>query len=82
MSTDKQLVSTQEHELNYLLEKWEKRKTAENRKILAEKIHEFKAVKSYAPHNRENFYKYVASKKIKKLLESKNGSNTTAGWKQ
>jgi|GEM_PF-55779 len=70
MASDRDLVSNEDHELNYLLQKWEKKQTKENREILSNCLKEFKSNEDYKPHNRENFYKYIDDKKIKKLLEN------------
>ena len=59
MASDRDLVSKEEHELNYLLTKWEKKQSIANRDILANVIDDFKADDSYSPHNREVFYQYV-----------------------
>jgi len=69
MASDRDLISKEEHELNYVLKKWEKHQSITNREILAKKLDEFKADDSYAPHNRENFYKYADNKAIKEVLE-------------
>ncbi len=45
--------------MNYLLKKWNKKQSIENRKKLVKKLDEFNADKNYRTHNREDFYKYV-----------------------
>ena len=69
MASDRDMISKEEHELNYVLKAWEKRQTQKNRDMLAKSLDEFKADSSLSPHNRENFYKYTTSKKIKGKLE-------------
>lgn len=69
MANDRDLISTEEHELNYVLKKWEKRQTKENREKLTAALKAFNKDAGYKPHNRENFYKYADDKKIKKGLE-------------
>jgi large subunit ribosomal protein L30 len=69
MAKDRDLVSEEKHELDYLLKKWDKRQNQANRDILTEKLKDFKIDKAYSPHNRENFYKYVDDKGIKELLD-------------
>jgi|GEM_PF-774994 len=70
MASDRDLVSSEDHELNYLLQKWSKRQSIENREKLAEALKTFKEDENYKPHNRENFYKYVDDNNIKDILES------------
>lgn len=67
--SDRDLISTEVHELNYLLKKWKKRSTQENRDLLKNKLMEFKKDKKYKNHNRKNFYYYVEDNKTKDLLE-------------
>ena len=69
MASDRDLVSSEDHELNYLLQKWEKKQSKENREKLAGELKKFKSDDEYKPHNRENFYKYVEDKNIKDILE-------------
>ncbi|MCZ6533567.1 MAG: hypothetical protein O7A08_11465 [SAR324 cluster bacterium] len=59
MATDAELVSKEEHELNYLLKKWNKTQSGSNRKKLSKKIDEFNAHPDFRNHNRKDFYKYV-----------------------
>jgi len=69
MASDKDLISKEEHELNYVLKKWDKKQSAENREKLAAALDTFKADENFKPHNRENFYKYADEKNIKNDLE-------------
>ena len=59
MPSDRESISTEEHELNYLLKKYEKRQTEENREILTDLIKEWKGDAEFAPHNRDSFYDWV-----------------------
>jgi|GEM_PF-835997 len=69
MASDRDLVSSEDHEMNYLLRKWDKKQSKENRETLVEKLKEFKHDDDYQPHNRESFYKYVDDNDVKSLLE-------------
>ncbi|HOJ49725.1 MAG TPA: hypothetical protein PKW55_02835 [Spirochaetota bacterium] len=69
MASDKDLVSKEEHELNYVLKKYNKRQTKENREKLVESLDNFNKDSNYKPHNRENFYKYIEEKGILSTLE-------------
>ncbi|MBN2532962.1 MAG: OmpA family protein [Spirochaetales bacterium] len=69
MPEDHDLISSQTHELNYLLKKWEKKQSRKNREILRDTLKDFRADKSCTPHTRELFYKYVEEHDILKLLE-------------
>ncbi|MCK5686599.1 hypothetical protein KAJ27_20855 [bacterium] len=62
MATDEQLISKEDHELNYVLKKWDKRQTQENRDYLSKKLDEFNALGKkfgYRKNFREDFYKYM-----------------------
>ena len=59
MAIDADLISKEEHELNYLLKKWGKKQSIANRENLIRKIDEFNANKNYRNSNREDFYNYV-----------------------
>ena len=59
MATDAELISKEEHELNYLLKKWDKRQSQSNRDKLVNKIDQFNSDPNYRNHNREDFYIYV-----------------------
>ena len=60
MAQDSELISKEEHELNYLLKKWNKIQSNSNRKKLSTKLDEFNADSNYRTHNREDFYRYIA----------------------
>jgi len=76
MPEDRDLVSTQTHELNYLLQKWDKKQSRKNRDILRDVIRDFKDDTSFKPHIREIFYKYVDEYDILQLLEDKDKKDT------
>lgn len=76
MPKDSDLVSSQTHELNYLLKKWDKKQSRKNRDILKDVLKDFKADESYKPHTRGNFYKYVEDHDILKLLEDEEKKST------
>ena len=80
MPSDHSLVSTEEHELNYLLRKWKKMQSNNNKKVLIEKIEDFKNDEGYKPHNRKNFYRYIADKRILGLLEARKDANKGKGF--
>ena len=70
MASDRDLVSTEDHEINYLLKKWNKKESKKNREILISELKKFKKDAKYKPHFRKNFYKYVGDNKIEKKLEA------------
>lgn len=57
--SDKDLISKQEHELNYVLKKYGKRQTEENRDKLSEALDVFLKDDSYETYLRNDFYDYV-----------------------
>jgi outer membrane protein OmpA-like peptidoglycan-associated protein len=68
---DRNLISHEKHELDYLLKKWEKAADKDNREILSGQLKKFKADKDWAPHNRERFYEYVEEEHVLSLLKDK-----------
>ena len=52
-------VSTEDHELEYLLGKFGKRLTQENKKKLKKIIQDFKSNNDYSPHQHEDLYQYI-----------------------
>lgn len=70
MFTDYNPVSTKDHDLNYFLKTWGKKRTKKNRVLLHKKIEEFKAISTYSPHNRESFLTYVKNRRIKSLFDT------------
>lgn len=69
MASDRDMISSEDHELNYVLRKWGKKQSIANREILADYLKDFKADDTFQPHNRENFYKYIDQKFLKSNLE-------------
>ena len=70
IKADRNLISFNEiHEVNYLLRKFNRRITAANRLVLEKEGAKFKSLKSYAPHNRQSFYKYMKDKKLLAKLQ-------------
>lgn len=67
--TDAEVISTEDHELNYVLKKYNKRQTAANRKAFVALLDEFKADAGYEPHLREQFYRYIEEKKAFDVME-------------
>jgi len=67
--TDAEIISTEDHELNYVLKKYGKRQTAANRKKFVTLLDEFKADAGYEPHLREQFYQYIEDKKAFDIME-------------
>ena len=59
MAHDAEMISKEEHELNYLLKKWNKKQSIPNREKLVQKIDEFNANPNFKTHNREEFYIYL-----------------------
>jgi hypothetical protein len=59
MTIDAEMISKEEHELNYLLKKWEKKQSIENRAKLVKKLDEFNADPNYRTSNRVDFYQYI-----------------------
>lgn len=56
---DADVISTEDHELNYVLKKYNKRQTAANRANFIDLLDTFKADSDYEPHLREQFYRYI-----------------------
>ncbi len=67
--TDAEIISTEDHELNYVLKKYGKRSTAANREKFVTLLDEFKADTEYAPHLRVEFYKYLEDKNSFEIME-------------
>ncbi len=53
------MISKEDHELNNLLRKWNKKQSIKNREKLIKKLDEFNADPNYRKSNREDFYRYV-----------------------
>ncbi len=66
---DKNLVSSEDHEMKQVLATHKKRQTQENIEKLQEALKKFKADKRFKPNNREKFYQYLESMKVLDTLE-------------
>ena len=64
MSDANLIACNEDHELKYVLKKFNKNDSDENVKKLRAKCKEFKKDDDYKPHNRKNFYKYLDDKKV------------------
>jgi len=73
MAEDRDIISNEEHELNYLLKKWGKKTNDSNRKILSDALDKFKDDNSFENHNRDNFYNYFKQMNIGDSLEASDG---------
>ena len=67
---DSEYIAKDEHELNYVLKKYEKRQTQENRVKFADMLDAFRKDDSYKPHKRDDFYRYIAATKCFDTLEA------------
>jgi len=76
--SDGDFISKEKHELDYVLRKWGKRTTQENRDILAAALDRFNADKALEPHTRELFYKYAEGSGLLSALEGKAGAEEAA----
>ena len=65
---DDKKISKEQHELNYILQKFTKRQTKENRRILKNGIRKYKKDQRYNKHTKEKFYDYF-KKNIEKDLD-------------
>lgn len=73
LPTDAEMISRQPHELNYVLKKYNKRQTADNREKFVALLDAFKAEAEYKPHLRDDFYRYVEDKNAFDQMESLEG---------
>ncbi len=69
LPSDRDLISKQDHELNYVLKKYEKRQTEDNRSKLSDALDTFQKDKSYETYFRADFYNYVEKNDALKDLE-------------
>jgi len=74
--SDKDFISTEKHELDYVLRKWSKRTTQENRDKLVEALDAFNADASLEPHLREQFYEYAERTGLLARLAAKEGEES------
>lgn len=68
---DKDFISKEKHELDYVLRKWDKRTTQENRDILIKALDSFNADPTLEPHTRPLFYKFAEDTGLLATLASK-----------
>jgi hypothetical protein len=68
---EKDFVSKEKHELDYLLGKWGKRASDENRDMLIEALDRFRAEAGFSPHKREQFYAFVEEVGLLERLEDR-----------
>lgn len=69
-SKDVKLISfSKDHEVAYILRKYYKRITKDNKEILRAEGKKFKSLKSYKPHNRESFYNYIKKYRVLSKLK-------------
>jgi outer membrane biosynthesis protein TonB len=70
VSQDRNLISFGvDHEVAYVLRKFNKRITKKNKEKLVEFGKKFKSLKSYKPHNRKSFYTFMEDKKVLSKLD-------------
>lgn len=67
-SDDRNQISLETYELDYVLRKWGKAASSSNRLILAAELRKFKADPAWSPHNRARFYEYADAQGIRRLL--------------
>jgi outer membrane protein OmpA-like peptidoglycan-associated protein len=79
LSDDRNQISLEPHELDYVLQKWSKAASIGNRSILAGELRKFKADPAWAPHNRISFYRYADEQGIKQLLADKESRTGLSG---
>ena len=70
LPSDAEMISKQPHELNYVLKKYNKRQTADNREKFVNLLDEFRADDGYKPHLREDFYRYIEDKNAFDAMDS------------
>ena len=70
LPSDRDQISKQEHELNYVLKKYEKRQTKENRDKLSNALDLFLKDDSYETYFRDDFYNYVEKNNALSDLEN------------
>ncbi len=57
--SDREQISKQDHELDYVLKKYGKRQTQDNREKLSDALDTFRKDDSYETYLRADFYSYV-----------------------
>lgn len=77
--TDSDFISKEDHELDYVLKKWGKRGTAENRRVLSGALDEFNRDPAYPAHTRKDFYEWAKGRSfVASLADTKAGDGTVA----
>lgn len=56
---DSEFIAKDEHELNYVLKKYGYRQTKDNRDKFEDLLDQFRKDSAYAPHKRDDFYRYM-----------------------
>ena len=67
---DADYIAKDEHELNYVLKKYGKRQTQENRAKFEEMLDAFRDDAAYEPHKRADFYRYIDATSCCDALEA------------
>jgi len=70
MSDQNLVACEEEHEIKYILEKFDQRQTQNNILTLQGACRAWKDNADYQPHNRDSFYRYIEEKEILAKLES------------
>ena len=68
---DSELIAQEDHELNYVLKKYEKRQTKGNRALMRQFLKKFRQEPTYTPHKRRDFYRYVEATRCFDQLENR-----------
>ena len=70
ISADRKRISfSKDHEVAYLLRKYKKRITKDNKLTIVSHGKKFKSLVSYKPHNRQKFYEYVKKYRVLSKLK-------------
>ena len=68
--SDRDQISKQDHELDYVLKKYGKRQTKDNREKLSDALDTFRKDDSYETYFRADFYNYVENNDALNDLEN------------
>jgi len=77
--SDKDFISKEEHELDYVLRKWGRSATQANRDKLIEALDRFHADQAYEPHTRARFYDFAEKTGLAATLEGREEAEPVAG---
>lgn len=69
--SDAQRISKEQHELDYVLRKWDRRTTKANRDILSVALDAFNSDESLSDHDRDAFYRWADKTGLKDRLEAR-----------